>query len=280
MKIILSLLLALPLFAEVENGTVKKNLAYYEQSDDSYQNERCKLDLYLPSSKDFPTLIWFHGGGLKGGHKDGPKNVAIAQRLSEEGIAVAMVNYRLHPKVKYPTYVEDTAAAVAWTLTNIAKQGGNPKKVFLGGHSAGGTLTLMVGLDPRWLQVHNLQRSDLKGLIPVAAQTMTHYTIRDERFGTNNPFTITADDASPVRYAGLKGIPPTHILWADNDAPARAEENAYLAAVMKGAGHQMVSTQEIPNRGHSSIAHKMAEKNDPCARSLLEFIHRLSKTEE
>ena len=277
MKFLLPLLLTLPLFADIETVTVKKDIAYHGQTDDAYQNERCKLDLYLPESHDFATVIWLHGGGLKGGSKNNAKNIAIAERLSQNSVAIAMVNYRLHPKAKYPAYVEDTAAAVAWVLDKIAEQGGDPKKVFLGGHSAGGYLALMVGMDPRWLATHDLKRDDLVGLIPVAAQTMTHCTVRDERFGSNDAFTITADDASPVRYSGLKGIPPVHFLWADNDAPARAEENAYLAAVMRGAGHKAITTEVVADRNHSSVAHRMAGLDDPGASSLLKFVHRLSK---
>lgn len=272
MKTFLFLLLALPLFADLTTVTLKKDLSYHPESNDPYQNERCKLDLYLPSSRNFATLVWFHGGGLENGSKDTPTNIAIAQQLSKQAIAVVMVNYRLSPKAKYPSYVEDTAAAVAWTLANISEHGGDPKKVFLGGHSAGGYLTLMVGMNPRWLAAHDLERNQLAGLIPVSAQTMTHYTVREERFGSDNPFIITADDASPVRYANEKGIPPTLILWADNDAPARAEENAYLAAVLKGAKNTTVQTAVITNRNHSSIAHRMSDINDPGAREVIKFI--------
>lgn len=276
MKLILIFLLSLPLVADIETVTVKKDISYRAPSQDSYQTERCKLDLYLPPSRDFPTIVWLHGGGLESGTKDDPKNITIAQRLGKEAVAIAMVNYRLHPQAKYPAYVEDTAAAVAWVVENIEEHGGNSKKVFLGGHSAGGYLTLMVGMDPRWLKAHGLERTALVGLIPFAAQTMTHYTVREERFGYDDPFTITADDAAPVRYAGLEGIPPTHFVWADKDAPARAEENAYLAALMKGAGHEAVTTEVISDRNHASVAHKMAEIDDPAARSLLRFVHRLA----
>ena len=274
-RIFLSIFLTLPLFAKVETVTIKKDISYHESTTDAYQNTRCQLDLYLPPSKNFATLIWLHGGGLKGGSKDNARNSAIAKNLAKQSIAVVMVDYRLHPKAKYPAYVKDSAAAVAWTIANIAKHGGDSKKVFLGGHSAGGYLTLMVGMDPRWLKAHQLERSDLLGLIPVAAQTMTHYTVRDERYGSNNPFTITADDASPVRYAGLEGIPPTHILWADQDAPARAAENSYIAAVMKGAGHKAVTTEEIADRNHSSVAHKLAESDDPGSASILRFMNQI-----
>ncbi|WP_411845093.1 alpha/beta hydrolase fold domain-containing protein [Roseibacillus persicicus] len=272
MKTLLFLFAALPLFAEVATITVQKDLPYTPSGEDAYQNERCKLDLYLPTGKDFPTLVWLHGGGLKGGSKDHESNTAIAKALASDGIAVAMVNYRLSPKAKYPSYVEDTANAIAWTITNIAEQGGSPRKIFLGGHSAGGYLALMVGMDPTWLKAHKLERSAIAGLIPVSGQTMTHYTVREERFGSDNPFIITADDASPVRYGSLEGIPPTLILCAENDMAARVEENLYLAAVLKGAGKTEVKTLVIPDRDHGSVAFDIAQPNDPARLAIAEFI--------
>lgn len=263
--------------AEVETVSVVKDISYYAAAEDEYQNNRCKLDLYLPTQKNFATVIWLHGGGLKGGSKDQKNTIAIGKQLARSGVAIAMVNYRLHPKASYPAYVQDTAAAVAWVIGNISKHGGDSKQVFLGGHSAGGSLTLLVGMDPRWLKEHDLKRSDLTGLIPLSAQTMTHYTVRKERYGSDNPYAITADDASPVHYAWLKGIPPTFILWADNDSPARAEENIYLASVLKGAGHTDVRTKEIKDRNHSSIAHHMARPNDSAAKEILDFVKQMTK---
>ena len=73
-----------------------------------YMKSRCKLDVYYPAGeKDFATVIWFHGGGLKNGNR------FVPSALKEKGIAVVPVNYRLHPKVNSPAYVDDAAAAVA-----------------------------------------------------------------------------------------------------------------------------------------------------------------------
>ncbi len=97
-----------------------------------YMRQRCRLDVYAPESKNgFSTVVWFHGGGLKGGKKSVPKE------LKEQGVAVVAVNYRLHPKVTSPAYIEDAAAAVAWTFKNIEKYGGSNQKIFISGHSAG-----------------------------------------------------------------------------------------------------------------------------------------------
>ena len=103
----------------------------YTQSKNPYAVERCKLDLYYPeNAKDFPTVVWFHGGGLSGGSKFIPKE------LKNCGLAVIAVNYRLLPKATLSDCIDDAAAAVAWTFSEIEKYGGDRRKIFVSGHSA------------------------------------------------------------------------------------------------------------------------------------------------
>ena len=87
---------------------------------DDYARSRCKLDLYHPEGlKDFATVVWFHGGGLTGGSR------TVPQALKGNGFAVVAVDYRLSPKAMAPAYIEDAAAAVAWTFKNIESHGGS-----------------------------------------------------------------------------------------------------------------------------------------------------------
>ena len=235
-----------------------------------YEAQRCKLDLYLPrGGKNFATLVWFHGGGLKGGAKDGGDTTKIARALADDGIAVASVNYRLSPKVTYPAYLEDSAAAVAWVRAHIAERGGDPEKVFISGHSAGGYLTLMLAMDARWLKPHGLTPDSFAGYIPLSGQTMTHYTVREER-GIGKE-TIIADEAAPVFYC-RKDTPPMLVLAGDHDMAARSEENEYLVAVMKGAGNKRVTFRQIPDRTHGSIASNIVKPGDPVRKAILDFI--------
>jgi len=83
------------------------NLPYSQGTDDAYALDRYVLDIYLPGTIDFATVVWFHGGGLTSGNK------FIPEGLKNQGIAVVAVNYRLYPKVKSPKYIDDAAAAVA-----------------------------------------------------------------------------------------------------------------------------------------------------------------------
>jgi acetyl esterase/lipase len=240
-----------------------------------YEKQRCKLDLYLPAGKrDFPTVVWFHGGGLTEGGKGSPDKPGLAHSLAEAGIAMAAVNYRLSPMATYPAYIEDAAAAFAWTRAHIAEHGGNANAVFISGHSAGGYLTLMVGMDEHYLRDLGVEPSAIAGLIPISGQTMTHYTVRAER-GIASRFTVIADQAAPVFHV-RKDTPPMLVLYADHDMVGRAEENQYLVAMMQGAGNKRVTGMLVRDRDHGTIASRLTSADDPARLAILQFIQAQS----
>lgn len=271
--VFLTIALAAACLSGAGAGEVKvlPDLAYKSGGELSrYETERCKLDLYLPEGvKDFPTLVWLHGGGITGGSKDGKETVATGKNFAASGVALANVNYRLSPKSKYPTYIQDTAAAFAWVKKHIADHGGNPDRVFLGGHSAGGYLTLMAGLDDTYLKDQGLKLSDIAGLLPVAGQTLTHFTIRQERGLPKDQ--IIADDAAPLHHA-RKDAPPMLILYAEKDMALRAEENQLLAAAMRQAGHTQTAIHLIQGSNHGSVGHNLANPEDEGFKLALQFI--------
>lgn len=167
------------LYGEESAYATKMDIPYYNksiQSSDDYLNDRCRLDVYYPkNSEGFSTIVWFHGGGLKNGGK------SIPEGFKGKGLGVVAVNYRLHPKVKAPIYIEDAAASVAWVFANIENHGGDASRIFVSGSSAGGYLTSMIGLDKRWLGAHGIDANRIAGLIPLAGHTITHFTVRAER---------------------------------------------------------------------------------------------------
>lgn len=261
---------------EADGLRVLSDLAY--KSGDTltdYERKRCKLDVYLPpTGKGFATLVWFHGGGLKNGDKgdtqdDSVKTVKIARSLAANGLAVVAPNYRLSPHAKYPAYIQDAAAAVAWAQKNLPPHGADPTKLFVGGHSAGGYLALMLGMDAHFLADAGVKLDRIAGFIPVSGQTMTHYTIREERGLAKN--SVIADEAAPVHFI-RKETPPFLVLYADRDMAARAEENLFFVALMQGAGNKGVVGKMVADRTHGTIASKLAEASDPGRAALLEFI--------
>ena len=230
-----------------------------------YMKERCRLDLYHPiDQQDFPTIVWFHGGGLTAGQR------SVPEALKGQGIAVVAANYRLYPKVKSPAYVEDAAASVAWTIRHIAEYGGSPSRVFVSGHSAGGYLTSMIGYDKRWLSAHQIDANSLAGLIPLSGHTITHFTVRDERGIAGEQPTI--DTMAPL-YHVRKDAPPTLLITGDRELEmlGRYEENAYFWRMLQVVEHPDAVLHELEGYNHGQMA-------DPAYPLLVRFVKRLCQT--
>ncbi len=271
----LALLLAGAVTALAEPAPkVLKDLPYRSGDDlTAYETGRCKLDLTLPAPADrpFATYVWLYGGGLKNGGKDLATEhcTEIAASFAREGIAVVVPDYRLNPKAKYPEYVDDAAAAFAWTVRHIAQHGGDPRKVFIGGHSAGGYLALLVGFDEARLRPYGLGLKDVAGIAQVSGQVFTHYTVREER-GLSRHAT-TSDEAAPAFFV-RKALPPLLTIYAENDMPGRAEENLYLLAMLKGAGHPETTSLKAIGKDHGSAGHDLRWADDPGHQAVVRFI--------
>lgn len=240
-------------------------LAYRPDSEpDAYARARCKLDVYHPvSGVPVPTVVWFHGGGLTGGNR------SIPSALKGQGILVVAADYRLSPKAKAPAYIEDAAAAVAWTFKNIARYGGDTNKIFLSGHSAGGYLASLVTLDRRWLAVHGVDPDRLAGLVPFSGQSITHFAIREER-GLERTRALI-DELAPVNHV-RKDAPPILLISGDrnHELLGRYEESAYFWRMLKEVGHPSVELLELQGYDHGQMA-------DPAFPLLLRFIRQHGK---
>ncbi len=226
---------------------------------------RCRLDLRLPENgKGFATLVWFHGGGLTGGSRDFPK-------YNGREIAFVSAGYRLSTQVPCPVFIEDAAAAVAWTIHHIADYGGDPDKVFIGGHSAGAYLALLVGTDPRWLKPHGLSPADIAGILPVSAQVTTHFRVKEMRGNTADPLVPVIDEFAPLYYVAKAG-PPICLITGDRllDTPCRVEENDFMAATLRKLGRPDVEFHELKGLNHNTVT-------TGAAKIMPDFITRISK---
>lgn len=247
---LLPLVFCLAAFAQSSTYSTRENIRYYseaENQNDDYMQERCVLDVYYPEgTEDFPTVVWFHGGGLTGGNK------SVPQELKEKRMAVVAVNYRLYPKIKAPVYIEDAAAAVAWVFKNIEDFGGDPDLIFVSGHSAGGYLASMVGLDKSYLEKHELDANSIAGLIPFSGHTITHFTVREER-GIEGTQPIV-DDLAPLFHV-RNDAPPLLLITGDREMEmmGRYEENAYMMRMMKVVGHPDTRLYEMDGYGHNML---------------------------
>lgn len=244
----LLLILLLPCITRAQDYATKENIRYYADSTDSYMKQQCVLDIYYPTNtKNFPTVVWFHGGGITGGNKE------IPEALKGKGMAIIGVKYRLSPKVQAPAYIEDAAAAIAWAFKHIAEYNGDTSRIFVSGHSAGAYLVSMVTLNKAYLAKYQIDANKIAGLISLSSQAITHFTIRNEQ-GIKE-LQPTIDKYAPL-YWVRADAPPVLLITGDREMEmmGRYEENAYLARMMKLTGHKQTTLYELQGFGHNMTA--------------------------
>jgi acetyl esterase/lipase len=235
-----------------DDCAVVSNLSYYGESlpatADGYAREQCRLDLRYPTNKvGFATVVWFHGGGLTSGRRH-------FIDLKNHGIAVVAAGYRLSPRAQLPAFLEDAAAATAWTLRNIAQYGGDSNKVFVSGHSAGGYLAAMVGMDPKWLAAQGASNRQLAGLIPLSAQVTTHFHVKKLAGDAGPQYRPMIDAYAPLYYCA-SNLPPICLITGDRaiEFKCRVEENELLAASLRTLGHPHVEFYEMGGLDHGTV---------------------------
>lgn len=234
----------------------------YKNGKDTYIKERCKLDIcYDKSKKNSPVVVWYHGGGLTSGQKE------IPGLLKKQGFVVVGVNYRLLPKVKIDECLDDCAAALAWVFQNISQYGGDAKKIFVSGHSAGGYITTMLGLDKTWLSRYGVDANNIAGLIPFSGQMISHFAYRKMN-GIDN-LQPTIDKYAPL-YHVRKDAAPLVLITGDRNIElfGRYEENAYMWRMMNLIGRPDTQLYELGGYGHGAMA-------QPAFHILIQTIHKM-----
>ncbi len=233
--------------AQQQTCQTKRDICYVV-SENQYAAERCKLDVYYPQdTTGCPVVVWFHGGGLTGGNKYIPKP------LRECGMVVVAVNYRLMPKVDIEECIDDAAAAVAWTFNHAEEYGGDVRKIFVAGHSAGGYLTSMIGLDKTWLAKYDIDADSIAALAPFSGQAITHFGYRQQHgIEATRP---TIDSLAPL-YHVRGDAPPLIIISGDRELElyGRYEEQAYFWRMMKLNGHTETYLYELDGFNHGKMA--------------------------
>ena len=160
----LLLVLLAPLVQE-ESVHEVLGLKYYEGK--KFDNRKHRLDLYLPEGKKkVPVVMWIHGGGWRQGDKG--LYGRLGRRFAREGIGLAAISYRLSPKVRHPEHIRDCARAFAWLHRNVKEHDGDPDRLFIMGHSAGGHLAALLALDRKFLKEQKVPVQAIKGVIPMS----------------------------------------------------------------------------------------------------------------
>ena len=223
------------------------DIAYTPISTDDYAKERCTLDVYYPADlTDVPVVVWFHGGGIIEGRKE------IPALLENSGMVVIGVNYRLLTTATIDQILDDTAAAVAWAFRHAEEYNGSTKKIFLSGHSAGGYLISMIGLDKHYLEAYGVDANEIAGLIPFSGQAITHYNVRKQQ--GIGPLQPTIDKYAPISFCRAD-CPPMVIISGDREIElfGRYEEQAYFYRMLLLNGAKDVKLYEMQGYDHGGM---------------------------
>lgn len=254
-------------------------------------HERQVLDLYKPeqsSAAPLPIMFWIHGGGWQVGDKSD-----VAQKpkvLTDRGFVFVSTNYRLLPDVEMGTLIRDVAQSLAWVHKNIGEHGGDPKRIFVGGHSAGAQLAALICTDHRYLAEQDVPFDVLKGCVPVDGDTydipkiimtaelrQTLYGGKMFTFGHRQKFGNDPEkhvDFSAVTHvANGKGIPPFLLLYFSGNPDTRAQAQR-LESVLNDAGIPAKAYGKSDSN-HSRLNNDLGDPNDPATQELFKFLDPL-----
>jgi acetyl esterase/lipase len=286
MKYVAAFISLLPLAAAASGQVIKRDLPYA-----GVQDEKRTLDVYAPAgAKDLPVVFWIHGGGWQAGDKSDVK--LKPQWFMEKGFLFVSVNYRLLPAVDMGTLIRDVAKSFRWVEDHVAEYGGDPKRVLVGGHSAGAQLAAIICTDERYLKEQSVSFDVLKGCVPVDGDTYdvpaiievaeTRWRVHQmppskfghrEKFG-NDP--AKHKDFSAVYHVDKgKGIPPFLVLHVANH-PDTSAQAFRLGAVLKEAGVP-VRVFGARDSEHTKLNDDVGLADDPATKALDEFVAQTFK---
>lgn len=237
----------------------------------SARADRNCYDLHLPDSDGkCPLIIYFYGGSLKKGKKD---NNRFAPCATQNGVAVAVVDYRLFPEACYPDFIEDAADAVAAILRDIHKHTDRISKIYVGGHSAGAYLAMMLCFDRHYLDVRGVDRSKIAGWLLISGQPTKHFSVLESE--GLDPRSCIIDDTSALFHIRTSEGEPLYIATSDNDMACRREQNLLLLATLRHFEYAAyIQFENLGVVSHGGMVKPDESGNIPVLPSILDFISK------
>ncbi len=197
------------------------------------KNEEKTLDIYIPDGDARAVFLYMHGGGLESGKKE--DQARDGEYLSNRGIGFISVNYRMYPVAKYPEFICDAAEAVAWAVNNIEKHFGT-KKLYVGGSSAGGYLSMMLCFNKKYYEAVGISNSDISGYFHDAGQPTAHFNVLKN--SGIDPRRIIVDESAPIYHVGTEEkYPSMRFIVSDNDMVGRYEQTMLMLKTLEHFGY-------------------------------------------
>ena len=232
-------------------NAVAPGKGFSRQADIAYGTlPRQKLDVYVPADAvrgPFPVVVFFYGGGWEDGKRKDYRFVGAA--LASRGVMTIVADYRVYPDVVFPAFLEDAALAVKWAQRHAAQSGGNPKRLFVMGHSAGAHIAAMLAMNKQYLQSAGGDPGEVAGFIglsgPYDFLPLKSPTLK-KIFGDPAP-----RSTQPIDYV-TADAPPALLITGSGDTTVDPGNSRRLAAALTAAGRP-VAYRVYPDVGHGRV---------------------------
>jgi acetyl esterase/lipase len=210
--------------------------------------DRQRLDVYVPASRPAaaPVVVFFYGGAWRTGSRS--DYLFVGEALASRGIVAVIADYRLYPEVRFPEFVSDSALAMRWAFANAAAYGGDARRVFAMGHSAGAYNAAMVALDPAWLARAGGESGSIRGFIGLAGP-YDFLPLESRSLRAIFGYPDTPPETQPIR-AVSPSAPPTLLVTAKSDGVVDPGNSARLATKLRESG---VAVTEV---AYDSVGHR------------------------
>lgn len=258
-----------------------KDVAYVTASAPDFDKERHVLDVYspkktAPNGAGYPVVLFIHGGSWTSGNKN--IYTFIGRRLAKQGVVAVVINYRLAPAVHVPEQAADCARALAWTVNNIKQYGGDPARVFVMGHSAGGGLAALLATDSELLAANGLSQNPVRGAIMDDPAGLDMYSYLKEMKYEGDAQYIVPFGKDPAVwkqqsaiYKIRPGIPPFIFYIGGETYPSISGSSGRFRDRLKAIGQPAPYTI-IPGRHHIPMVLQLYWQHNIVYQGLLKFV--------
>jgi acetyl esterase/lipase len=209
-----------------------------------------KIDIYRPpgSGENAPVVLFLYGSRWEGGRRE--HYAFVGKKLAAHGVLALVADYRQYPDVRFPVFVQDAARALQWAQHNSGAYGGDPRRLFVVGHSAGAHIAALLATDARYLAAVRMRPRDLRGVVGIAGPydflPFTEADLRDI-FGPEPQW----PDSQPVNFVD-GDEPPMLLLHGSDDRVVWPRNSERLAQRLRTAGDR-VEHRVYPGLGHVRI---------------------------